>query len=36
MSVKLSWDFPGGPMVKNSPSNAENMSLIPGWADPPK
>ena len=24
------WDFPGGPVVKNLPSNAEDMGLIPG------
>ena len=24
-------DFPGGPVVKNLPCNAEDMSLIPGW-----
>ena len=23
-------DFPGGPVVKNQPSNAEGMGLIPG------
>jgi len=23
-------DFPGGPVVKNSPSNAEDTGLIPG------
>ena len=25
------WDFPGGPVVKTSPSNAENRGSIPGW-----
>ena len=25
-----SWDFPRGPVVKNSPSNAKDASLIPG------
>ena len=25
-------DFPGGPVVKTSPSNAEGVGLIPGWA----
>ena len=25
-----SWDFPGGPVVKNPPANAGDMSLIPG------
>ena len=24
------WDFLGGPVVKNSPANAVDMSLIPG------
>ena len=24
-------DFPGGPVVKTSPSNAEGVGLIPGW-----
>ena len=24
-------DFPGGPVVKNSPSNAGDKGLIPGW-----
>ena len=24
-------DFPGGPMVKNLPSNAGDMGWIPGW-----
>ena len=31
--VYLKWkieDFPGGPVVKNPPSNAEDMDLIPG------
>ena len=29
---KLSdWEFPGGPMVKNLPSNAGDMGSIPGW-----
>ena len=26
----LWWDFPGGPVVKNSPSNAEDSSSVPG------
>ena len=26
-----SWDFPGGPVVKNLPSNAGNTSSIPDW-----
>ena len=25
-----SWDFPGGPVVKTSPSNAGSVGLIPG------
>ena len=25
------WDFPGGPVVKTSPSNVGGASLIPGW-----
>ena len=25
------WDFPGGPVVKNPPSNAGDAGLIPGW-----
>ena len=25
------WDFPGGPVVKNLPSNAGDTGLIPGW-----
>ena len=25
-------DFPGGPVIKTSPSNAEGEGLIPGWA----
>ena len=24
-------DFPGGPVVKSSPSNAEGVGSIPGW-----
>ena len=31
---KLSWDFPGGPMVKNPPSNALDMGSIPGTKIP--
>ena len=26
----LYWDFPGGPLVKNLPSNAGDTSLMPG------
>ena len=25
------WDFPGGPVVKNPPSNAREAGLIPAW-----
>ena len=25
------WDFSGGPVVKNLPSNARGEGLIPGW-----
>ena len=25
-----SWDFPGGPVIKNLPSNTGNMGSIPG------
>ena len=28
---KISWDFPGGPVVKTSPSNAGGAGSIPGW-----
>ena len=31
MYKELLWDFPGGPVVKNLPSNAGNTGLIPGW-----
>ena len=27
---KVSWDFPGGLVVKNPPSNAGDAGLIPG------
>ena len=26
----ITWDFPGSPVVKNPPSNAEDVGLIPG------
>ena len=26
----INWDFPGGPVVKNPPSNAGDEGLIPG------
>ena len=29
-----SWDFPGGPVVKNPPANAGDMGLILVWEDP--
>ena len=29
--MNRSWDFPGGPVVKNLPSSAGNMGSIPGW-----
>ena len=29
--MNRSWDFPGGPVVKNLPSNAGNMGSAPGW-----
>ena len=29
--IYLSWDFPGGPVVKNPPSNARDAGSIPGW-----
>ena len=25
------WDFSGGPVVKNLPSNAGDVGLTPGW-----
>ena len=25
------WGFPGGPVVRTSPSNSEGVGLIPGW-----
>ena len=25
------WDFPGGPVVETTPSNAEDTGSIPGW-----
>ena len=27
----LARDFPGDPVLKTSPSNAEGVDLIPGW-----
>ena len=29
----LYWDFPGGPVVKALPPNAEGMGSILGWRD---
>ena len=29
--MNRSWDFPGGPVVKNLLSNAGNMGSVPGW-----
>ena len=29
--IKQKGDFPGGPVVKSPPCNAEVMGLIPGW-----
>ena len=26
----MTWDFPGGPVVKNLPASVEDMGLIPG------
>ena len=31
MLKQLSGDFPGGPVVKNLPSNAGDVGWIPGW-----
>ena len=30
-TLSASQDFPGGPVVKNPPSNAGDMGSIPGW-----
>ena len=27
----MCWDFPGGPVVKTSSSNAGDVGSIPGW-----
>ena len=29
------WGFPGGSVVKNSPANAKDAGLIPGWGRSP-
>ena len=31
ISMSVYEDFPGGPVVKNSPCNAEDVGSIPGW-----
>ena len=31
--LNLLGDFPGGPLVKNLPSNERDMGLIPGWGN---
>ena len=28
--IQMNWDFPGGPVVKNLPSNAGDAGLTPG------
>ena len=28
--MNFTWDFPGGPVVRSSSFNAEDVSLIPG------
>ena len=30
MTLKETWDFPSGPVVKNPPANAVDMGLTPG------
>ena len=30
-NIQQCWDFPGGPVVKNLPSNAGDAGSIPGW-----
>ena len=29
--IRAMRDFPGGPVVKNTPSNAGDVGSIPGW-----
>ena len=29
--ITLSWDFPGGPVVKTLPSSEEDVGSIPDW-----
>ena len=31
---EITGDFPGGPMVKNTPANGEDIGSIPDWKDP--
>ena len=31
VSMSVYEDFPGGPVVKNSPCNTEDVGSIPGW-----
>ena len=31
LNIHCSWDFPGGPVVKNLNCNSRNSSSIPGW-----
>ena len=31
--ITLSWDFPGGPVVKTLPSSEEDVGSIPGGGD---
>ena len=30
LKINIQWDIPGGPEVKNPPTNAGDTSLIPG------
>ena len=30
-SLRIVWDFPGGPLIKVLPSDAGRMGLIPDW-----
>ena len=30
LTIKKTWDFPGGPVARNLPANTEDMGLIPG------
>ena len=31
INILGTWDFPGGPVLKNLPSNAGDAGSIPGW-----